>query len=608
MKNNLSKNTIKIDFIDNSPIVSHLIYGQFIEHLGNCIYNGIWAEMLQDRKFYYNPGSNDSPWSLLNNDTQCEQFALTENGKMFVKIGSASAICGIFQNRITLSAGRKYKLRICAKGNQVKIAVKYDDGTISFQNKLSFNSNIFTSETIEFISEKSATNARIVVSSNDNEIFLCAASIMPADNINGCRQDTMEVLRKLNSPVYRWPGGNFVSGYNWRDGIGDPDFRPTRKNPAWNGIEPNDFGLNEFITFCNELNAQPLIVVNTGLGKYETSVEQVRYCNDSPDTVMGKLREVNGSKEPFNVKLWGIGNEIYGNWQLGHSTVEQYCTKHNEFVKNMRLADAGIKCIAVGEVGNWSETMLKNCSFQMEFISEHLYYPQPQVRANYKEESLKAHVDGLKLQLRNIVEKHRNYRKNIPSLLKNDIKLAIDEWGYWYGSDVYGQLGIVYHYKDSIGVAVCLNEMIRNCDIIHLANYAQAVNVLGCIKTNSTKAWPCAVAVPLMLYRKSMFENLVQVKCDNPDLDIVATANNDRSYLSIAVVNLSEKNAELNLQISGMKISQNLRREYIACNDINLFNGPEKSDNINIKSQIINSEKYVNIEPFSISVILWGIK
>ena len=136
---------------------------------------------------------------------------------------------------------------------------------------------------------------------------------MPKDNIDGMRADTIKLLKELNAPVYRWPGGNFVSGYNWRDGIDpDRDKRPPRKNPAWTGVEHNDFGIHEYIAFCRLINTEPMISVNTGLGKVEEAAKEVEYANGSADTEMGKLRAKNGSKEPFNVQFWCVGNEMYG--------------------------------------------------------------------------------------------------------------------------------------------------------------------------------------------------------------------------------------------------------------------------------------------------------
>lgn len=185
-------------------------------------------------------------------------------------------------------------------------------------------------------------------------------SLMPADNVQGMRADTLALLRRLDSPIYRWPGGNFVSGYNWKDGIGDRDRRPPRKNPAWKGIEHNDVGLDEFLTLCRLLDTEPYIAVNTGLGEAASAVEELQYANGGKDTPMGALCAKHGHPEPYRVRWWGVGNEMYGNWQLGHMSLENYIAKHKRFAAAMRQADPTIKLVGVGETGPWSEGMLKH--------------------------------------------------------------------------------------------------------------------------------------------------------------------------------------------------------------------------------------------------------
>ena len=173
------------------------------------------------------------------------------------------------------------------------------------------------------------------------KVVLVREETSPED-IEGMRADTMKMLKELNAPLYRWPGGNFVSGYDWRDGIGDRDRRPPRKNPAWTGVEHNDFGMNEFIHFCRLLNAEPLITVNTGFGDAYSAAAQLEYSNGSTDTLMGAARARNGMPEPFNVRYWAIGNEMFGRWQLGYMSLNHYVRKHNWVVDKMREVDPDI--------------------------------------------------------------------------------------------------------------------------------------------------------------------------------------------------------------------------------------------------------------------------
>ena len=200
-----------------------------------------------------------------------------------------------------------------------------------------------------------------------------AVSIMPEDNIDGWRADVVALLKELNSPIYRWPGGNFVSGYNWRDGIGDRDTRPPRTNPAWRGVESNDVGIHEFMNLMSLIGAEPYICLNTGLGTVKDAADEVEYCVGSPDTPMGKLRVANGHPKPFPVSWWAIGNEMYGQWQLGHMPLADYVKKHNAVADAIRRIQPSAHLVAVGEVGEWDEGMLAGCADHMDLISEHTY-------------------------------------------------------------------------------------------------------------------------------------------------------------------------------------------------------------------------------------------
>ena len=153
---------------------------------------------------------------------------------------------------------------------------------------------------------------------------------MPADNVKGWRADTLEVLKKLDTPLLRWPGGNFVSGYNWRDGIDpNPDKRPPRANPAWKNIEHNDVGIHEFMDLCDLIKTEPYVALNTGKGAVEDAAAEVQYIVGGADTPMGKLRAANGRKEAWKEKFWAVGNEMYGTWQLGYMPLADYEKKHN---------------------------------------------------------------------------------------------------------------------------------------------------------------------------------------------------------------------------------------------------------------------------------------
>ncbi len=502
----VAETTVKIDAAQTGSPMSPYIYGQFIEHLGRCINGGgIWAEMLEDRKFFYAPEDKDSPWRLgvlkgsFEMDTEnpfvgkhTPKFTLKKDepasltqwglqlkpdtkyvGYVWFKCseGPESTDIGLTVSRISVSRSF-FSFSPSPKTVPIKVGDYY---------KHEFE---FTLDAKNFYEiEKDASFALNINLKGSGTVHIGCVSLMPADNVHGMRADTLELLKRLNSPVYRWPGGNFVSGYDWKDGIGDRDKRPPRKNPAWKGVEPNDFGLDELMQFCNILNTEPYIAVNTGDGGVKSAVEELEYANGTADTPMGKLRKANGHAEPYGVIWWGIGNEMYGNWQIGHMPVEKYVEKNNEFVDAFRKADPKVKCIAVGHVGKWDEAFLPGAANHMDLFSEHFYCSE-------KKESVADHVRAIPKSIKNIADAHRKYRETLPGFKdrKPPVPIALDEWNYWYGDHVFGELGTRYFQKDGLGIAAGFHYFARLSYIFLLANYAQTLNLIGCIKTSKTAA------------------------------------------------------------------------------------------------------------------------
>ncbi|MCX8063741.1 MAG: alpha-L-arabinofuranosidase [Candidatus Hydrogenedentes bacterium] len=560
---------LKIDPSQKTAPIHPFIYGQFIEHLGKCIYGGIWAEMLEDRKFFYLINSNESPWKLNppNLMVMIDQINPYVGWYTPVILLKPKEERGLVQEGLEILEGNEYVGRVVLKSTHkdavVKISLRSGDTLISNEAVIDSISRDYQKYSFRLKATQNSKSARFaIMATGEGNLFIGAVSLMPADNIKGMRADTISVLKQLNSPIYRWPGGNFVSGYNWKDGIGDPDKRPTRKNPAWGGIDTNDFGIDEFVEFCREIGTEPLMVVNTGLGDVQLATDMVEYANGSIDTPMGKLRAQNGHPEPYNVIYWGIGNEMYGDWQLGHVPVDDYVKRHNEFAKAMKEVDSRIKLIGVGEnFGIWSMRMLENCADYMDYISEHFYCGE---NMNVFE-----HVYQLADRIKAKVKNHKRYLETIPALKDKFIPIAMDEWNYWYGDHIYGELGCRYHLKDALGVAIGLHEFFRNADVITMANYAQTVNVIGCIKTTPTKAFFDTTGLVLMLYRNHFGSLPVKVdvkpmaqspseskgETEMPPLDVFcAWKDETKGVLSLAIVNPLDRDLKVNVQVQNKEV------------------------------------------------------
>ncbi len=564
--------------------MSPYIYGQFIEHLGKCIYGGIWAEMLNDRKFWYNTGDKESPWIVEGESSMVymdPRHPFTgEHSPVLEQSGSAKV--SLRQDELGLVEGMRYNGRIVAKAEGKISGLKLqllDSKTQVVIDEVVINGITSAYNTFNFSLESGisthAASLRIAPE-GEGKIWIGTLSLMPSDNIEGFRADVLELLRGLNSPVYRWPGGNFVSGYNWRDGIGDRDKRPPRKNPAWTGIEPNDVGIHEFMTLCELINTEPYIAVNAGLGGVAEAKAEVEYCNGNPETPMGSLRSKNGHPEPWNVKWWSVGNEMFGNWQLGFMPTEQFVKKHNQFADAMRSVSPDIKLIAVGNTGPWDEMILSGCSDNMDYISEHFYVQ------DWHGGGLMTHVRQIPDAIREIAEQHRKYRKEIPGLEEKDIRICMDEWNYWYGPHIYGELGTRYFLRDALGIAAGLNEYSRNTDIIYMANYAQTVNVIGAIKTNTTESVYAATGEALKMYRDYFGTIPVELSGDNRPLDIAATLSSDRNKLILAVVNPTTGKQEFECRIKDFKTAPKAERYILSGPDDMAYNEPGRAEAVKV--------------------------
>jgi len=534
--------------------LSPYIYGQFIEHLGRCIYGGIWAEMLEDRKFFHAAGGRESPWKPFGDGAAVAMHTaapLAGAHAVELRPSAGGVPAGIAQNGLGLIAGKEYTGRIAVAGTgdtgPVTVSLVWGSGENHRQRvEITSLSADYGKKPFRVTAGATTDDGRLEISAAPRpggSVRIGAVSLMPADHVSGMRPDTLALLKELNAPIYRWPGGNFVSGYDWRDGLGDPDRRPPRKNPAWRGIEHNDFGIDEFMVFCRELGTEPLVVVNSGLGDAALAAAEVEYANGAADTPMGRLRASHGRAEPYKVVWWGIGNEMYGDWQIGHMPLAQYVAKHNVFAKAMHAVDPALKFVAVGAVGAWSETMLANCADAMDLISEH-FYCGPQ-------KGLLSHARQIPDNIRRIAEAHRRYRASIPALAGKDIRVAMDEWNYWYGPHPYGELGTQYFLKDALGIAAGLNEYSRATDIIFMANYAQTVNVIGCIKTTKTAAAFDTTGLVLALYRARFGVLPVAVEGAPAPLDVAAAWTEGYAALTLSVVNPTLSPATLALKLAG---------------------------------------------------------
>jgi alpha-N-arabinofuranosidase len=385
----------------------------------------------------------------------------------------------------------------------------------------------------------------------------------PLADGDGFRQDVMQAARALGVTLLRWPGGNFASGYNWKDGIGPRDQRPVRRDHAWGALESNRFGTDEFLTYAERLKVEPYLCINAGLGSVEDARNWVEYTNEAGNTYWAQQRRKNGRDQPWGVKIWGLGNEIDGPWQLGHKNAEDYAKFALEAAKAMRRADESIKLIASGSsdfrpgadwVG-WNRTVLEKLRNEVDYISLHTYVGN---RTNNFEQflSFSRDVDDRIEVVKGLIQAVRVGNPNA-----RPIHIAFDEWNVWYRTLVPGSteyeiartgLEEIYNFEDALAMGVFLNSFIRHADVVKMANLAQLVNVIAPIFTSKQGLYLQTTYFPLAEYAKQRGNLALDLLVDSPQykpdrgralgyLDVSATYDPKARQVFLNVLNRSEK-------------------------------------------------------------------
>src|SRR5690348_2151111 len=416
------RTVVTIDTTKVGEPISKYEYGMFIEHIGTLIYRSLWSEMLDDRKFYFPIVSKDPKpatqaqggpmrnmqlrkWRPVGSD----KVVAMDKDQPFVGDQSprieldASTPHGIRQSGLALVKGKKYVGRIYLRGttgSKVKVSLIWGEGAKDRQTmSFAMLSDVYRKFSLSFTSQADTVVGALEITGIGSANFhIGTVSLMPADNVQGFRPDTIALLRQLHSGFWRLPGGNFLSGWSWYDGVGDIDKRPPTFDHAWNAMQPNDVGMDEFMTLCKLIGVDPYITVNAGFGDAHSAAEEVEYMNGSVATRLGAMRARNGHPEPYHVKYWNIGNEPWGTFQLGYTDLKYYVLKHNEFAAAMRKADPSITIIGsakmlepmalkgdmrtkyvdnlepmFGTDIDWTGGILKNCWGTFDGIAEHWY-------------------------------------------------------------------------------------------------------------------------------------------------------------------------------------------------------------------------------------------
>jgi alpha-N-arabinofuranosidase len=508
---------------------------------------------------------------------------------------------GIQQTGLTFIKGETYKGRVHLAGDstaKVSISIVWgtNAATVSRQTialgKLGKDYKKFT---FSFKADNTGSAQFEIIGTGSGVFHVGAISLMPANNLEGFRPDAIAALKSLRSGVYRFPGGNFVSAHEWRDAIGDTDKRPPVWDPVWRAVQPNDIGTDEFMTLCKLLGVEPYITVSAGFGDAWSAAQYVEYANGAVSTPMGKLRAANGHPEPYRVKFWGIGNEAWGDWQYGAMTLTQFEAKHNQFAKAMRKVDPTIKLVASGAMpdtmtgskqslrfginlvppylspGDWTGGLLSNCFDNMDLISEHFYnygnthfsLAEGRQVPNDPSEPITDWMRRPANHIRIKYEEYKEYEKVLPQLVAHPKPLNIDEWAYNGGTHpTYPSYAWVFH------------EMFRHSDVMQMAGFTFATSLIA---RNGTNVSLNANALAFKIYRDHFGSIPVEVTGNSPQpkptdppggeqpvvnagsdtfrLDVAAAWTDDHRTLTVAVLNPTDVEQPLKLNIGGATLS-----------------------------------------------------
>nr|WP_275582990.1 alpha-N-arabinofuranosidase [Gracilibacillus alcaliphilus] len=381
----------------------------------------------------------------------------------------------------------------------------------------------------------------------------------PFADEQGFRKDVIDLVKQLNVPVVRYPGGNFVSGYRWEDTVGPKEKRPETVDLAWQVIESNQFGLNEFVDWTKKSKTETMMAVNLGTRGIEAAKNVLEYCNLKGGSYYSNLRREHGWEQPHDIKLWCLGNEMDGPWQEGHKTAYEYGRLAAETGRAMKMMDPTIETVACGSsslqmptFGEWEDTVLMECYDQVDYLSLHQYYGN---RDNDSAGFLANTVamDQFISQVISICDAVKAKKRG-----KKDIHLSFDEWNVWYHSNEQDkqierwtqhphQLEDVYNFEDALLVAGMMITMLRHADRIKIACLAQLVNVIAPIMTSDTGAWKQTIYYPFELIsnlgRGTVLQTEIDVPFyesvhgDAPYLDSVAIMNEEQETVTIFAVN-----------------------------------------------------------------------
>lgn len=430
----------------------------------------------------------------------------------------------------------------------------------------------------------------------------------PTADASGMRKDVIDLVRDLDTPICRYPGGNFVSAYNWEDGIGPKEDRPTRLDLAWRTSESNHVGIHEFADWAEKANTEMMLAINLGSRGLDEARNFVEYVNHPGGTYWSDLRKSNGRADPWGVKLWCLGNEMDGPWQVGHKSAAEYGHLANETAKALRGFDKSLELVVCGSSHSlmptypqWESTVLDETYDQVDYISLHMYFE------NYEKNTMEylalpERLDRYIGTVSGVIDYIKGKKRS-----KKDVKISFDEWNVWYHERELDAkrmaewdwphapvlLEDIYNFEDVLQVACILNTFIRRSDVVRIACIAQLVNVIAPIMTEpGGAAWKQTIYHPLHLASRNGRGTALRLDVECPTynadvaanvsyLDISGVHDGDAGTVTFFAVNRNgEEPLEIALGLERFGTAKSVEHTLIAHNDLTATNTKDNPDNV----------------------------
>ncbi len=429
----------------------------------------------------------------------------------------------------------------------------------------------------------------------------------PFADEEGFRKDTLALVRELNVPIVRYPGGNFVSGYRWEDGVGPKEHRPARLEPAWSVVETNEVGLGEFSNWADKAGTQVMMAVNLGTRGIQEAADLLEYCNLDKGTRMSELRKQHGREKPYGFKLWCLGNEMDGPWQIGHKTAREYGRLADETAKLMKTIDPSIELVVCGSSGSgmptfgqWEAGVLEECYDSVDYVSMHTYYADH----DHDTRTFLASSEDMDRFITDVCAACDYVKAKKHS--KKTINISFDEWNVWYHSrqqdeEIWKQekwgralplLEDIYNFEDALLVGSMLITLLRNADRVKIACLAQLVNVIAPIMTkNGGGCWAQTIFYPFMhasRYGRGTALNALVTSptyaCQDydkvPYIDAMATVEDDGSVSVFCVNRDMEEDFQLEIDLRSFGDLQIKEHIILHHDDVKAVNTEENPKNV----------------------------